>query len=1269
MADATTPTDAGKPRVTLGIATYNRETYLAEAIRSGLQQDFVDLEVLVVVDGSTNPAIDLVLGEFADDPRVRVFRHERNLGIAAAYNSFVSQGRGELIAMIGDDDACLPGRIRRQVEIFERFPDTGIVHGDAIVIDSSGQQTGIWNSAEFAPAELVRSFFRIHNHLVDPSRMVHRRVYDTVGGYDERFPIANDFDFWLRAARSFRFRHCPGGPIVAVRRHGENASDESAYARQLADVEGALTEALDRYSLRELVPELDWSVLELADAERQALLRLAALLDARRQPMPGLATRLRRRAERIPATPAAKPRGGHGSKGQLLMTSFGWNDAGGGTTVPRLAAKELARRGWEVTVFHAAVGDWPPGSPYNVREWEEDGVRLIGVYNRPHGLWDLGNPWRELDDPPISAAWEATLDRVRPDVVHYFNLNNLGASLINRTAARGIPAYFSPNNYWLVCPRGYLIRANLEMCAGPRDGGDCAACVGSADVDGHRRRLGEIRSRAEAGLNAILSVSHSVRRTLLASGYPADLVDVVRQTMPHESEIWEQVGRDRAVGRIGERLTVAFLGSAYPHKGPQLLIEAAQRCSAQLSVQIYGEVSGRFAEELRALDVRGVAEFHGKFEPSEIPVLLASIDAVALPSMWWDCAPLAAFECHAARVPLLVPRLGGLPESIRDGVDGLSFAPNDAADLAVQLDRLALEPGLLERLQVAIEPTRRFSDYIDELEAYYSGQRPGRVSGPPPPESIAVRWQGDHGQNTSLAIVNDRVTELLPGHVQRVTCDARPLDGPAAHAADIEVRHQWPPDLRPPSSGRLAVIQPWEFGAVPRDWLAPIRAHVDELWVPSEWVRQMYVDSGVDPDRVVTIPNGVDLELFHPEGDVLPLLDATAGTRFLFVGGLIWRKGPDVLLSAWREAFAGRTDVTLVIKDFGADSVYRGADRGPIREYAESGEAPRVLLIDDELSASELAALYRASDVLVHPYRGEGFAMPVLEAMASGLPVITTGGGPTDEFCPETAGWRIRSRRVQFPSNRVDSLDTAGRPWVLEADAAHLVELLTLAASDPQECARRGRVGALAAMRFSWQEVARRYAERLTTLAARTPRLARPSKPERFPLTEDVKLRVLATPAWRTDDRLGELLAEWTTVTTRKSSACLYLLADPAVDGTPAELETRVLAAAAATGAPIDAGADINVLMEPVRADRDIRLHSAVDAYVPLHPACSGHQRLARSTDGVVIELGDGGLARLVAARLDAGGDTTGSHGLSDPAIQDNLTGADDSVVIPTFSD
>ncbi|MGD0196451.1 MAG: glycosyltransferase [Solirubrobacteraceae bacterium] len=931
------------------------------------------------------------------------------------------------------------------------------------------------------------------------------------------------------------------------------------------------------------------------------------------------------------------PSVGDTPKGRLVITAFGWNDSGGGTAVPRIAAKELARRGWDVTVFHAAVPRVAGAATFVVREWAEDGVKLVGVHNRPNTLFNIGDPARDIDEPQIALAFAALLDRVRPDAVHFHNLHNLGASLIEQCAARGIRSIFSVHNYWLVCPRVYLMTGQGSLCAGPGEhGGDCASCVASPDIAGHERRLGEIRARAGRGLSAVLAPSHAVRRTLLAEGYPADLVDVVHQAMPNDQAVWDRVGAQRAPGRVAEELTIGFLGSVYPHKGPGLLVEAAQRVKASVRVQIHGEVVPSYAERLTALDQRGVCELRGTFTPSELPERLAGIDVAVLPSLWWDCAPLAATECRAAGLPLLVPRLGGLAEVIEDGFDGLHFDGLDASDLARKIERVASEPGLLEALQRNIAPPREFGQYIDTLEAYYRGERPGAGHGQTTP--AAVRWQGDHNLALSLSIINRQISGRLDGPVERVARNGETLLGetPLPHVADVEIRHQWPPDLRPARAGRLAVIQPWEFGAIPRQWVEPLQRNVDELWVPSEFVRAMYIAGGIAPERVFTIPNGHDPEVFRPDGGRYPLELPAVSVRFLFHSGLIWRKGHDLLLAAWREAFAGREDVALVVKCVGAASVYRTGEGAAIREHAASGALPRIVMVEEELSDEQLAGLYRACDVFVHPYRGEGFAMGVLEAMACGLPVIVTAGGPTDEFCPSDAGWRINSRRTEFPSDRVDSLETVGRPWVLEPDHGHLVELLRAAAADRGEREQRAAAAVAAANGLSWNAVAERYRERIAALAQMPPRLAGAGvDAEPYPLSGD-GMQFLATPAWRGQDRLGELLREWCSPAARASGATLVLLADPHVDGTPQELEAHVLAAAAAAGADLEQAGDINVVMEPIGAERDTRLHCAIDAYVVLHDGSPGHVRLAREHGNVLLEPGDGQLARLLESALSA---------------------------------
>jgi glycosyltransferase involved in cell wall biosynthesis len=694
---------------------------------------------------------------------------------------------------------------------------------------------------------------------------------------------------------------------------------------------------------------------------------------------------------------------------RLLMTAFGWNDSGGGTTVPRLAAKELARRGWDVTVFHAAVKPAVGEPPYHVAQWEDEGVRLLGVHNRAHGLWDLHAPLRELDDPPITAAFAAALDRFAPDAVHFHNLHNLGAALIDQPAARGIPSWFTTHNYWLICPRAYLMTADGTICAGPGDGRRCATCTGGARPADYARRLAEIRACVSRGVTGVLAVSDAVRRTLLGAGYPAGLVDVVRQGMPHDMELWERLGRDRSPGRAGGSgapLTVAFLGSAYPHKGPQLLVEAAQRTRVPVRVLIHGEVPDAFAPTLHALDARGACELRGAFSTGELEGVLAGVDVAVLPSTWWDCAPLAAAECLAARVPLVVPRLGGLAEAVRDGVDGLVVDPLSVDALAAALDRLATEPGLLERLQGGIEPPRAFADYVDELEACYAGARPGRVA-------------TDDGRSP-LAVLAEGSPPPLPGaNVQRLGSG----DPPLPHAADVELRATWPPARRAASSGRLVVVQPAQAvadrrstaAAVPPAALPPF----DELWVPDDAAREGWLAAGADPARVVVQP----------------------------------------------------------------------------------------------------------------------------------------------------------------------------------ADAR----------------------------------------ERLRALAARPPHAADPAAAEPWALAERVALRVLATPAWRgggaNADRLPALLAQWCRATTPATSACLYLLADPGVDGPPETIEQRVLAACEASGADLDAAADVTILLEPATAERDPRMHRATDAYVPLHRACAGHERFARATGSAVLPLGGETLAGYVAAR------------------------------------
>jgi FkbM family methyltransferase len=363
-----------------------------------------------------------------------------------------------------------------------------------------------------------------------------------------------------------------------------------------------------------------------------------------------------------------------------------------------------------------------------------------------------------------------------------------------------------------------------------------------------------------------------------------------------------------------------------------------------------------------------------------------------------------------------------------------------------------------------------------------------------------VVWEGIFQEFQSLALVNRELCQRLvergftvalrlgtrsgpagqvvPLPLSLAAAIGRPLERPVA----VHVRHQWPPRWTAPPEGHWVVMQPWEFGSLPRAWIKPLRDQVDELWVPTTYVRDCFIKSGVPADRIQVVPNGVDVALLAREQQRFPLRTAKR-FKFLFVGGTLHRKGIDILLRAYMETFTSADDACLVIKDMGAASFYRGQTAEREIAAIQSQSAPEIEYLPEELSTEQMAALYQACDCLVHPYRGEGFGLPMAEAMACNLPVIVTGYGAALDFCDDTRAYLLPARLVQFNAKKLGDLETVDVPWLAEPDLPMLRRFLRYVFEHPDEARAKGQAGASYIRKhFSWDRAADVIAARLQHL-------------------------------------------------------------------------------------------------------------------------------------------------------------------------------------------
>ncbi|HEV7806730.1 MAG TPA: glycosyltransferase [Solirubrobacteraceae bacterium] len=301
-------------------------------------------------------------------------------------------------------------------------------------------------------------------------------------------------------------------------------------------------------------------------------------------------------------------------------------------------------------------------------------------------------------------------------------------------------------------------------------------------------------------------------------------------------------------------------------------------------------------------------------------------------------------------------------------------------------------------------------------------------------------------------------TKIELGARHRMTLK-RALEYPAPDAPYVEVIHKTiPPASRAtlyPSTGPTVLRTMFETDSLPGGW-ASLVARFDRVWVPGGFNVETFARAGVPVGKLRRFPETVDFSTLLSGAAPLAIPHEREGARFLSVFEFSERKGWRLLLDAWADAFGPYDDVALVIK---CSNLVMGVTdaQSRIAEYIGARRTAPIVVIEDYLSPSDMARLYRACDAFVLPSRGEGWGRPFMEAMAVGLPTIGPDWGGSLEFMSSANSFLVRGELVRVSPGDLVFERYIGQRW-FDPDRGELSSALrTVAGGGPEVAARAAR--------------------------------------------------------------------------------------------------------------------------------------------------------------------------------------------------------------------
>ncbi|MDD3051607.1 MAG: glycosyltransferase [Candidatus Cloacimonetes bacterium] len=723
--------------------------------------EYPNYEVIVVDNASTDKTAEY-LRKISAEQSIRVLTNKTNLGYARANNQAAKVAQGEYIVFLNNDTIPLVGWLTNLVSKLESDSKIGIVGSKLLYADNSIQHCGVVLRRDRKWFKHPYKFFERMHPIVCYTRewdavtaacMITRKSLFTESGmFDEKFVNGcEDIDYCCAVReRGYKIFYEPKSELYHLESQTPrtNNNDESNFAYFISKRGSYAIKTEHEIYIQDGFWKIDGNLYQhsagnkfvagwtekfkkaQSENKEPEMLRLTKLFrhlytteSWSVESSPEVAGRKEPAVKVTSNTSLVSETSKHiePSKEANYRILFVCHDfppyrmAGAQLYARKLALEMNKISNLNVEVFYPVFRNVDPD--YTIETKSAEGLIVHELrkpkVQEPHKIFDV----------KIATAFEHFLKEHKYDLIHFHGLGQLSLAPLIVADKLKFKSVMTFHDYWFLCDRWHMIRADQSICSGPESIEKCAKCYLqdnriSVTEESFSQAYNYVKYRMEVFSKAFGLISSK----FAPSRYLAEkFTEFGYQGIEKDPLGFEEITHLPKVKNLN-KIVFGYCGQIIIRKGVNYLIEGFSMVKdPDIELQIWGRLDDKIytkiITELAAKDKR--ISLKGEFSPNDLSDIYCNIDIAIVPSLM-ENYPLVVMEAFQRNIPVIATAVGGIPEAVTNNVNGLLIKPGDSREITSAIEKICHEPQLIKKFSDNIPPIKSLAEDVSFYRNEYS---------------------------------------------------------------------------------------------------------------------------------------------------------------------------------------------------------------------------------------------------------------------------------------------------------------------------------------------------------------------------------------------------------------------------------------------------------------------------------------------------------------------------------------------------------------------